>query len=216
MIKVIIGDDHPLIMDGILSVLKSETDIKVVGLAANGKEVLDLLAKQVVDIVVLDINMPQMDGVETTRRIKEMNKNLEGGKEVKVLILTMYNDANFITEFIKIGAEGYILKNRGKEELIDALKIINDDGHYFGDEVEKTLIESIRQPQPPILPELTKREKEVLYLVCEGDSASEISTKLFIEESTVTTHITNMRAKYKVRNAKELVAFAYKNKLISW
>ncbi len=205
MIKIIIADDHRIVLEGLSSLIELSNDIKIVGLANNGQEIIDLLNSQEVDIVVSDIEMPVMDGVKVTRLIRNQFP------KVKVLILTMYSSIAFIRNILEIGAHGYILKNKGKEELIDAIKTIYDGGEYFGREIEKTLRESLKKENVFDIVKLTKREIDVLKLIAKGDTTPIISEKLFIAHSTVETHRRNLIEKTGVKNSKGLVKYAFEN-----
>ena len=211
MIKVLLADDHQIVLDGLSLLLGADKDIEKVYEATDGDLVLKALKVKDVDVVVLDIEMPIKDGIETTRSIRE------NFPHVKVLILTMYNTENFIKELVKAGASGYILKNRGKEELVDAIKKVADGGKYFGDAVTETLINGIKTPdKSQALDQVifTKREKEVLNLIAEGLSTPQIAEKLFIAHSTVETHRRNLIDKTGVPNSKALIRYAYKNGLV--
>lgn len=204
-IKVIIADDHKIVIDGLKSLLQLEETIEVVGEAYDGKQVLDILKNQKVDIAVLDIEMPFLSGIELTRIIKK------DFPQVKVLILSMYNTEKFVHNVIEIGADGYILKNKGKEELVLAIKYIMDGDEYFGREVEKTYRMSQKKKYDEIKNvKLTKREIEVLKLIAAGDTTPIISEKLFIAHSTVETHRRNLIEKTGVRGgSKGLVKYAF-------
>jgi two-component system, NarL family, nitrate/nitrite response regulator NarL len=202
MIKIIIADDHQIVLDGLVSLIKIDDGIEIVGKAINGKKVLDLLKINTVDIAVLDIEMPEMDGIETAILIKEQFP------EIKVLILTMYNEIGFIRKIIQAGVNGYILKNKGKEELVKAIHSINEGEDYFGEEVTKTLVSSMRVKDVIGEIRLTKKEIEVLKLIANGDTTPIIATKLFIANSTVETHRRNLIEKTGVNGSKGLIKFA--------
>lgn len=203
MTKIIIADDHKIVLEGLASLIKPKDGIEVAGEARNGQEVLDILHEKEVDLVVLDIEMPEMDGIETTTLIRERFP------QVKILILTMYNEIGFIRKIIEAGAQGYILKNKGKEELVHAIQVIDKGEEYYGTEVSKTLIASMKNEKVVSEIRLTKRETEVLKLIAQGDTTPIISEKLFIAHSTVETHRRNLIEKTGVRNSKGLVRFAY-------
>ena len=154
-INILIADDHQIVIDGLSSLIKNEKHINVVAEAKDGKQVLDILEKVTINIAILDIEMPKLDGVQTTLKIKELYP------DIKIIILTMYNKAELIKNIISAGADGYILKNKGKEELVKAINIINDGEEYFGDEVTKTLITDLKQKEKQEqLIRLTRREKD--------------------------------------------------------
>ncbi len=205
MIKIIIADDHDIVIEGLTSLLMPNDDIEICGLAHNGYDVLGLLDNQEIDIVVSDINMPKMDGVELTREIKNKFPH------VKVLILTMYNDIKFIKRIMEIGAEGYVLKNKGKEELTRAIKTLYDGEQYFGEEVTKTVFSSMTSKYVAGEIKLTKREIDVLKLIADGYTTPKISNELKIAHSTVETHRRNLIEKTGVRNSKGLVKYAFEN-----
>lgn len=208
-IKIIIADDHQIVIDGLKSILSKEVDMEVVETAQNGKEVIEKLDKELVDIIVMDIEMPVLSGVEATEIIREKYPS------VKILVLSMYNTGKFVQGLIEIGANGYILKNNGKEELVKAIRFIMEGDEYFGREIEKTLRQSIKRRKENYTEvKLTNREKEVLKLIAIGDTTPIISEKLFIAHSTVETHRRNLLEKTGVRNSKGLVKYAYENNFL--
>lgn len=210
MIRILIADDHQMFIDGLRSLLEGSEDITVVGEASNGQQVVNLCDSQAVDIVIMDINMPEMDGVQATR---ELSKKHPG---IKILGLSMYNDKEYISDILKAGALGYILKNTGKETLINAIQSIHKGGNYLGEEVSKTLLSSfIKKPGAgQVVEKLSDREKEVLEYIATGLTTHEIADQLFISKNTVETHRKNLLYKLKARNTAELVNNAYKQRLI--
>jgi len=202
-----------MILDGLRALLANESRIHIDHECLNGKQVLNYLANQSTDVVVMDISMPEMDGIEATRLIKERHP------EQKVLILTMHKDLSVIKALLAIGADGFILKNTGKQELVNAIEKVANGQEYYGDEVSATLIADLKKPaakaprlKPPV--QLTKREKEVLKLIVEENTTQEIAEKLFISTNTVETHRKNMLSKLEVRNIAGLVRYALENKLV--
>lgn len=207
MIKIVLADDHQIVLDGLKMLLHEEYNIELVGEAINGKEVINILETRPVDIAVLDVEMPVMNGIEASEIIKERFPN------TKILILTMYNDQAFIRKLIEIGASGYILKNKGKEELVEAIKDIAEGKTFFGREVTNTLISGIQtvikhKPEKEI--PLTKREIDVVKLIADGKSTPQIAEELFIAHSTVETHRRNLIDKTGVPNSKALIKWAIK------
>lgn len=204
-VKVVIADDHQIVIDGLKSLLNQEESIEIVGEAQNGQEILSILEKTEVDLAVLDIEMPLLSGIETTKIIKEKYSN------VKVLILSMYNTEKFVRSVIEIGADGYILKNKGKEELVLAIKYIVNGEEYFGREVEKIFRTSQRKKDDESKNiKLTKREIEVLKLIAMGKTTPIISEELHIAHSTVETHRRNLIEKTGVNGgSKGLVRYAF-------
>jgi DNA-binding NarL/FixJ family response regulator len=210
MIKVLLGDDHEIVLDGLKSVLKYEEGIEVVGTAKNGEEAIQIIENSEVDVAVLDINMPIMNGIEATRIIRSHSTT-------KVLILSMYDTYEFIDELIDAGCQGYILKNKGQEELVNAIRRVHNGKIYFGEHVQEKIMEERLKPkknatETPL--KLTKREIEVLKLIAQEFTSPEIAKKLCIVEATVNTHRRNLISKLKVRNSLGLVSYAYKNGLI--
>ena len=182
--------------------------MEVVADALDGQAALEVLSICTVDIAILDIDMPKMDGLKLTQIIREKYPH------IKILILTMYNDEEFITNLIQAGTSGYVLKNRGKEELVEAIRKIDGGDTYFGQAVTNTLISAIKSPKKKLsesnIP-LTRREVEVLNLIILGKTTPQISDDLFIAHSTVETHRRNLIDKTGVANSKALITWGIKN-----
>lgn len=210
MTRIVIADDHRMFIDGLKALLKNEKDINVVGEALNGIGVLDILSKEQVDIVLLDINMPEMDGIET---IKAIHKNFP---QVKTIILTMDNKHEFIVGLAAEGASGYILKNTGRTELLEAIQIVQQGGTFYSQSVSETIMNHLKNghEQKPESIHLTDRETEIIKLIAEEFSTKEIAEKLFISDNTVETHRKNIMAKLNTKNVAGLVKYAIQNKLI--
>jgi DNA-binding NarL/FixJ family response regulator len=210
MIKVLIADDHQMFIDGLRSLLEGSVDISVVGEACNGQRVIEICEREAVDIVIMDINMPEMDGIQATRELLRKHPN------IKVLGLSMFNDREYIADILKAGARGYILKNTGKETLLNAIRSLQSGGNFLAEEVSKTLLNSfIKNPSfGHVVEKLSDREREVLSCIAGGLTTHEIADQLFISKNTVETHRKNLLYKLKARNTAELVNNAYKQKLI--
>lgn len=212
MIKVIIADDHQMFIDGIKSLLVNEKGIKVAGQALNGKEVIALLEKEPADIVLLDVNMPEMDGIEATKLIRQRFPS------VKILMLTMYNNHEFVFGLMNAGASGYILKNTGRTELLDAIKSVNEGKTFYSKEVTETILQNFsKKPaeQRVEAAHLTEREKDVLKLIAQEYNTQEIAAELFISTNTVETHRKNLLSKLQAKNIAGLVKFAIQTGLVS-
>jgi two-component system response regulator NreC len=213
MIKVVLADDHQLILDGISYFLDSEPDIEVIACCINGKEVLEILPLQKVDVLLLDLDMPKMNGLQCA---EEVQKKFP---EVKIAILTMHQEKALIQKFIELGVKGYFLKTIAKEELVHAVKSIAEGKDYFPADVTKALLK--RQNivpdihQSALLSELTEREIEIIRLVSQGLSNKEIAKKIFISPRTADTHRTNIMRKLDLHNVAEIVRFAFQNKLVN-
>ncbi len=208
-INVMIADDHQIVIDGIRSLLKKNSNTTIVGEAYDGKEALRLIKEKNIDIAILDINMPLLTGVEVTKEIKRL------GLKTKVLFLTMHESPEFVSQSMEIGAEGYIVKNRGKEELEAALNALYEGKDYYGAEAKSAYFNKARQQKKNAQEiRLTRREKEVLKLIAEGLTTPKISEKLFIANATVETHRRNLLEKTKTSNTMLLVRYAVENKYV--
>lgn len=210
---MLIADDHRIMLDGIVSLLQSEEDIIVAGIAANGFEVLKLVDKGTFDICLLDINMPGLDGMETTKLLKEKNPGL------KIVILTTYNDREIITEMLRYGVSGYLLKNSSRQELTEAIKKVAAGGFYFSDEIHAAMMENYTQQlreknKDTEIITLTKREIEILQLLALEYTNEKIAEALIISYRTVETHRKNIMQKTKSRNLAGLLKFAYGKNLL--
>ena len=201
-----------MFIDGMKALLKNEKEIKVVGEALNGHEVLLLLEKTSADIILLDINMPVMDGIEATKQIRLRHP------AVKMLMLTMHNNTEFIFGLMNAGASGYILKNTGKAELLEAIHAVHEGKTFYSKEVSESILQNLaKKPNEQKLEEvhLTEREKEVLKLITQEYNTQEIATALFISVNTVETHRKNLLSKLHAKNIAGLVKFAIQTGLIS-
>lgn len=199
-----------MFVDGLKSLLEDERELCVVGEAKNGFDVLEICAREPVDIVIMDINMPLMDGIQTSRELSRRHPH------VKILGLSMYNDRDYISDILKAGALGYVLKNTGKECLLNAIFTLQSGSNYLSEEVTRTLLSRYirNMPDEHAVEKLSDREKEVLECIASGLTTSEIGEKLFISKNTVETHRKNLLYKLKARNTAELVNNAYKQRLI--
>lgn len=209
MTKIYIADDHQIFIDGISSLLEGETNIELVGYANNGQELLDALQNNRVDMVLLDVNMPVMDGKEALENIINLYPN------VKVLMLTMHDSALQIEKLMKAGAHGYLLKNTGKDELLQAISALMNDQNFYSQEVSQKVMEGMmrKQSHSNTVAEvtLTPREKEVLIEIANELTTTEIADKLCISHHTVESHRKNLISKLQVRGATGLVKYALLN-----
>lgn len=216
-IRVMLIDDHQLFRVGLMSLLKGYKEIEVIGDAENGQVLLKKLKnlKQLPDVVLLDLNMPVMNGIDTTKKLKEKFPS------IKIIILTMQDEEEFIVHLINEGANSYLLKNTDPAEMIEAIITVMEQNQYFNSNTTQVLLKSMRtgsqkkkSPTFSNKTELTKREKEILTLICEGLNNNEISEKLFISPRTVEGHRSNLLSKTATKNSAALVAFAVRNNLI--
>jgi len=210
-IKILVVDDHKIIRDGISSLLHDQPKYTVVAEASNGREALAVLAKTKIDIAIVDINMPEMNGIDCTR---EINEKFE---DTRVIALTMHSEEIYLTKMIEAGAVGYILKNLGKKELLSALSAVVDGKHYYSPEITLAVIKELTNPRKAkehdARIELTAREMEVLELIVREHSNQEIADKLSISVRTVDAHRRNLLEKTGVRNTAGLVKFSINNQL---
>lgn len=200
MIRVLLVEDHPIVLDGVKSLLTYEDNIKVVGEAGDGYAALRILETQQVDVAIVDIEMPNMNGIELTRQIKKQYP------DTSVLILSMYKNKQYINTAIEIGADGYLLKDEANQkELVWAIKEIAKGEIYFGAEVTKIQIQSRRGKPETEQPKLTKREVDVLKLIAEDLKTHEIADRLFVAPSTIETHRRHLIKKMGVKSSLGLV-----------
>lgn len=213
MKKIIITDDHQIFRQGLKSLIVSEGIAEVVAEASNGKEFLELLSKYSPDLVLMDIGMPEMDGVEATENALKINP------ELKILILSNFGDEVHYFNIIKAGAKGFVLKTSGIHELQTAIDKTLAGESYFSNELLRKIISNIDPASPKLNSlnpndSLTKRELEVLQLVANGLSNEEIADKLNISVTTVKGHRSNLLLKTGTKNSAGLVMFAIKNNII--
>ena len=203
MIRVLLVDDHPVVRAGLSAVLNTGDDIDVVAQAGTGREALDILASTQVDVVVSDIQMPQMDGVELTAELGKI-----GGPPV--LILTTFDTENLIVAAMNAGAQGYLLKDAPPEELTRAVRAVNEGKPVMSDQVTVALTRRLTQPRTS----LSARELEILQAVATGHTNKEIAQELFISQATVKTHLVHIFDKLGVDNRTSAVAKAREQQLI--
>jgi len=213
MIKLFIADDHKVFRDGVSSILESAEDVEVVGEAGNGREATDGIRQYKPDVVLMDISMPDASGIDLTKVIRKDLPN------TKVLIFSMHHESSYIMKALEAGASGYLLKDAGSTEMINAIRTVFNNGTYYSPEVSGVLIEHLTKGTNPKdeadgTP-LTKRETEILKLIAEEYSNPEIATKLFISPRTVDTHRRNILAKLELKNTASLVKYAIKNNVVS-
>lgn len=203
MINVFIVDDHPLITEGLKSLLNDCEDICVVGTASNAIDALEALKKQPVDVAFLDINLPEISGVELCKKIRDKLPH------IKCVALTTSNERSHVSRMMQNGAMGYLIKSSPKEELVKAIRQVHLGGYYMNVNVQEVTPKSVQ------VPFLTRREKEVLGLISEGMTNNEIAEKLFVSPATVKTHRENLLMKFEVANTAALIKFAAQQGLLS-
>lgn len=201
MIKLLIADDHQVLIQGLVELLNGLTHIQVTHTASNGQEVLDILGKNSIDVILLDINMPIMNGLDACKKITQKYP------QTKVLALTTLNKGSFIQQMLKNGASGYLLKNTSQDELITAIETVYRGETFLNDQTNKILLNSLmnQKPNEAFIPTLTRREKEVLDLIAKEMTTTEMSKELHISLNTIETHRRNLIQKFNVRNSVGLV-----------
>ncbi len=205
-IKILLVDDHQIIIDGLKSLLQNSDEIVVVAEANNGREALRILDILEIDVILMDIDMPVLNGINTLKEITNRSYS------TKVIILSMHNEAGMIKSLISIGANGYLLKSCAQEELIGAIRKVASGQSCFSTEVTLSLLNPTQSNQTTEL--LTERETEIIKLIAEGFSNKEIGSKLYISHRTVDTHRTNLMKKLDVSNIAGLISYAIRNGIV--
>jgi DNA-binding NarL/FixJ family response regulator len=207
-IKVLVVDDHHVVRRGLVFFLKTQKEIEIVGEAANGEEALTLVGKLHPDVVLMDLVMPMMDGIEATKKIKELFPH------TKILILTSFSDQDHVIPAIRAGASGYQLKDMEPDQLVEAIKSVYRGESQLHPKVTSHVMAHLSQGEKKeenLLEELTKREKEVLAEIAKGKSNKEIAASLMITEKTVKTHVSNILAKLNLADRTQAALYAVKH-----
>jgi DNA-binding NarL/FixJ family response regulator len=214
-IRVLIVDDHQLMIEGLKSLLEDEESISFVAGATSIKETLDFLTDNQIDVILMDIHMPDSSGIEITKKVRELFPN------IKVIALTMHEDISIISRMIKAGASGYVLKRTNMHEVIDALKIVHQNGKYLSSSVQNVIMDNLMNPDELMdskeenKPILSARELEVLKLIAREFNNEQIGEKLFISERTVEAHRRNIFIKTKTKSIVGLMKYAIAEGLVS-
>jgi DNA-binding NarL/FixJ family response regulator len=212
-IKIVIADDHHLFIEGLKALIKDAETVQLVGEASDGEKLMEIIQTKKPDVVLMDVNMPNVNGIEATKRIRA-NHGL-----VKILGLTMFDDTASVSEMMKAGANGYLLKTAGKHELINAITKVHQGEKYISDEVSNKLIERMfdenhQEAQPTRKAEITKRELDIIRLIAQELTNVEIAEKLNNSPMTIITHRKNLLRKLGVKNTAGLVKYAVQNGLL--
>jgi DNA-binding NarL/FixJ family response regulator len=209
-IRLIITDDHNLFRNGLKLLFSGQPDISVVAEASNGIELLSILEKQTADVILIDIEMPEMNGIEATK--EAMSKY----PDLKIISLSMYGEEEYYYRMIEAGVKGFILKNSEIAEVIKAIMTVYKGGTYFSSDILYNVVKNIKNvsKSPNADANLSEREKEVLVQICRGHSNQEIADSLFISKRTVEKHRASLLVKTNTKNTAQLVMFAIENKLV--
>ncbi len=212
VVRLMIVDDHQMFIDGLKALLVDQDRYKVVAESNDGKQAMGQLEEGEIDIIITDLNMPKMSGVDLVREVKLKYP------DIKILVLSMHNNRETISEILMSEAEGYILKNTGKQELLNALQRINDGSMFYSNEVMSIMLERVKQEKKKeeATKFLTERELEILQLILEENTSEEIAEKLFISRRTVDTHRKNILHKTEVKTIVGLMKFALKYDLVNF
>ena len=211
-IKIVLADDHEIVRDGLKTLLEKERDFEVVGMAGDGQETIRMLSETEADIAVMDINMPNLSGVEATKQIQSEFPR------VKVLILSVHTDSEMVGRMLEAGASGYLPKSCAAQELIEAVRMVMRNHTYISPKVSDSVIAYLqRQPAPKdsLFESLTVREREVLQLIAEGKSTKEIANQLHVSDRTAETHRLKIMEKLNIHSIAELTKYAIRKGLTS-
>jgi len=203
--KIILVDDHQLFRNGLRFILSETEGLDIIAEASNGKELLDALKVMTPDLILMDINMPEMNGIEATRRALQVNPDL------KILVLSMFGDEEYYNAMIDLGVKGFLLKDADNQELHTAIHKVLEGNTYFSQEL---LLQLIRNKTTSDIIKLTRREHEILELICKGHSTGEIGDILSISSRTVERHRAALLEKTNSNNSIKMVIFAIKNNLV--
>lgn len=207
--SVLIADDHQLITDGISKILQEEKTISAVYTASNGRDAVDMVNRYDIDCVLMDLNMPVLSGYDATKIIKQQKP------EVKVIVVSMLSDASVIAKLLKAGADAFIIKNTGTEELLRAITKVLNGEKYISQELSFNLYQNFGKKNTADKQDhLTPRELEIIKYIGEGMTNGEIASKLFLSPATVDTHRKNVLAKLELKNTAALIKYAAENNLL--
>ena len=213
MIRILLVDDHKILREGICSLVKGYDDMEVVGEAADGRAALSLVQELSPDIVIMDISMPDLNGIDATRKITADHPN------VKVIALSMHYDKQFISEIFRAGASGYLIKDSAFDELEHAVRIVMENKTYINPQIASLVVESLvsqsSTKDPKAFSLLTEREREVLQLIAEGKSTKQIASDLNVSAKTIESHRRQVMGKLNIRNVAELTKYAIREGLTS-
>lgn len=213
-IRIVVADDHPVVRDGLVAILSTQPDFAVVDEAANGRAAVDRVLAQQPDVLLLDLEMPEFDGVEVLQQLRAHES------AVRVVVFTVFDTDERIVAALEAGAQGYLLKGAPRSDIFDAIRVVHAGGALLQPVVASKLLRQVQQPNPPparadtLLEPLTKRERDVLAVLARGLSNKQIAAELVISERTVKFHISSLISKLGASNRTEVVALAAQHGLI--
>ena len=209
-IKLLIADDHQLFREGLINLLSDSSEIEIIAHAEDGKDAVEKTIINKPDIVIMDIGMPKLNGVEATAQLKEKMPN------TKVIALSMHSEKHYVKGMLEAGAKGYLFKNCTYSQLINAIKTVNEGKKYLSDEITEVLIEDyLDNTEHESISELTDREMEVLKLIAEGKTTRDISEELFVSVKTIGTHKQHIMEKLNIKTPVDIIKYALKNGIIT-
>jgi DNA-binding NarL/FixJ family response regulator len=208
-IRILLVDDHRIMRDGLKSMLQAQTDFAIVGEAQNGRQAVRLAADLSPDVVVMDVGMPDLNGVEATQQIRQQSPG------VKILALSMQSDGPVVRRILQAGATGYILKDSAFDDLVKAIRVVASGKTYVDSDVAGLLVGQMNSPDGTSVGILTPKEREVLQLIAEGQTTKGIAAKLFVSPKTVDTHRQHIMDKLNIHSIAELTKFAIREGLTS-
>lgn len=209
LITILLADDHDVVKRGMKMLLEDEEGIQVIGEASDGLDAIEKVKTLMPNVVILDLTMPKMNGIEAAKVISEEYP------EVKILIFSMHHNKEYIVKSVENGASGYLLKDTGKDELLKAIKVVSEGGKYFPPEISEVIINEllakvsgVQEENRPIFEKITPKEKQILGMIVQGFNSREMADKLFLSIRTVDNHRANMMKKVKAKNTADLVKMA--------
>jgi DNA-binding NarL/FixJ family response regulator len=207
-IRILLADDHAVVRQGFKMILDAQTDMEIVGEAGNGREAVDLVEKLKPDVVVMDVAMPELNGIEATRRVTDLSPH------TRIIALSMHKDSVYVREVLRAGARGYLLKDSGAGDLLSAIRAVARGEGYLSPAVSNAVLDDYRRHVTNPIDLLTSREREVLQMLAEGKTNKEIATVLNLSVYTVDAHRGRIMEKLNLHSINELVRFAVRNGMI--
>lgn len=204
-IRIVIADDHPIFLQGVVSILSKRMDLKIIGQANNGKKAMELIMRENPDIAILDVQMPDMDGFEVAKKAVLENP------DTKIILLTMFTEESFVRKVFEIGIKGYVLKESAVIDILNCIDSVSDDRFYLSPQISYFLLNLNLKEKSDITGELTISEKRILNLIAQGKSSMEIGRELFISSKTVENHRSNICKKLGITGNAALLKFALKS-----